>query len=103
MIGAGILSTGGRHGCRLLQESANGGDIALAVGVGEDPVVADAVKAGRENMQQEAAHELFGAQGHRFVARAPLLAVVLPPEADAPIIQRHETGVGDSHSMGVSG
>ena len=37
-------------------------------------------------MQQEAAHELLVLQGHRFVARAPVLAVVLPAEGDAAFI-----------------
>ncbi len=42
VIGAAISDRDGR---RLMQKSTNGGDIVLAVGVGEHPVVADAVKA----------------------------------------------------------
>ena len=70
-----------------MQQIASGGDIVLAVGVSEKAVVADAMKAGGQHVQQEAAHELFGAQGHGFVARPCVFAIVLPAEGDTTIIQ----------------
>jgi hypothetical protein len=73
-----------------MQKLASGGDVVLAVGVGEQPVVADAMEAGGQHVQQEAAHELLGRQGHRFVARAPVFAVVLPAEGDAALVERDE-------------
>ena len=73
-----------------MQKLASGGDIVLAVGVGEQAVVADAMKAGGQHVQQEATHELLGGQGHGFVARVSVFAVVLPAEGDAAIIQGHE-------------
>ena len=97
--GCGI---GGRWRCRLLQKHANGGDLGLAVGIGEQSVVADAMEAGRQHVQQEAAHELVGHQCHRFVARAALGAVVLPAECNAAIIRGEEARVGDRHPMGVA-
>lgn len=36
---------GGQLRCRPIQELASGGDVFLAVGVGEQPIVSDAVKA----------------------------------------------------------
>ena len=70
-----------------MQKLASGGDVVLAVGVGEKAIVADAMKARGQHVQQEAAHELVGLQGHGFVARAPVFAVVLPAEGDAAIVQ----------------
>jgi hypothetical protein len=48
--------------------------------------MADAMKTRWRHMQQEAIHELLGLQDHRFVARATVLAVVLPKEGDAAFI-----------------
>ena len=90
MIGAAVAGLSERRWRRLMQKIASGGDVALAVGVGEQAVVADAMKAGGQHVQQEAAHELFGGQGHGFVASAPVFAVVLPAERDAAIVQCHE-------------
>lgn len=86
-----------------MQKLASSGDVCLAVGVGEQPVVTDAVKARRQHVQQEAAHELVGGQAHSFVARASMFAVVLPAEGDAAIVQGDEPGVGDRDPVGISG
>ena len=60
VTGAAIAGGRGKHGRRLLQESTNGSDVVPAVSIGEDPVVADAVKAGRQDVDQESADELGG-------------------------------------------
>ena len=86
----------------LMQKIASGGDVVLAVGVGEKAVVADPMKARGQHVQQEAAHELIGLQGHGFVARASVFAVVLPAEGDATIIEGEKPRVGDRHPMGVA-
>jgi len=87
VIGAAVAGGSGRRWRRLMQKIASGGDVVLAVGVGEQAVVADAMKAGGQHVQQEAAHELLGRQTHRFVACASVFAVVLPAEGDAAIVQ----------------
>jgi hypothetical protein len=46
VIGAAIAGVSGRRWRRLMQKVASGGDIVLAVGVGEQPIVTDAMKAG---------------------------------------------------------
>ena len=73
-----------------MQQLARRGDLGFAVGVGEHPIVADAMKAGGQHVQQEAAHELLGPQGHSLVARVAVFAVVLPAEGDAAIITSEE-------------
>ena len=90
VIGATIAGVRGKGEHRLTQKIASSGDVVLAVGVGEQAVVADAMKAGGQHVQQEAAHELFGGQCHGFVASAPVFAVVLPAECDAAIVQGDE-------------
>ena len=66
VIGAALAGISGWCGHWLMQQLPSGRDISLAVGVGEQTVMADAVKAGRQHVQQEAAHELLGRQAHRF-------------------------------------
>jgi hypothetical protein len=46
VIGAVVAGVSGKHWYRLMQKIASGGDIVVAVGVGEQAVVADAVNAG---------------------------------------------------------
>lgn len=75
---------------RLMQKLAGGRDVGLALGVCEQAVVTDAVKASGQHVQQEAAHELWRGERHGFVASAALGAVVLPAERDAAIVERHE-------------
>ena len=101
VIGAGIAGLSGRRWRRLMQKIASSGNVVLGVGVGEQAVMADPMKARGQHVQQEAAHELRGRQGHRFVARPSVLAVVFPAEGDATIIQGQKPRVGDRHPMGV--
>jgi len=74
VIGAGIAGLSGRHWRRLMPKIASSGNVVLAVGVGEQAVMADPMKARGQHVQQEAAHELRGRQGHRFVARPSVLS-----------------------------
>ena len=58
-----------RRGGDNVQQFACLREMLAAPGVGEQPVVADAVKAAGQHVQQEAAYELVGPEGHRLVAR----------------------------------
>ena len=69
-----------------VQQLAHQREVGLRRTVGQQPVVADAMEAAGQHMQQEAAHELAGLQRHRLVARAALGAVVLPAEGDAALV-----------------
>ncbi len=94
-----------RFGCsgNDVQQLARSGEMLPPSGIGEQPVVADAVKATGQNVQQEAAHELVGAERHGLVARLPRAAVVLPAEGDATFVKREQPLVGDRHSVRVAG
>ena len=49
-----------------LQQLAAAGDFILGVAVGQEAEVADADKAGRQDVEEEAAEELDGVEGERF-------------------------------------
>jgi hypothetical protein len=55
-----------------LEQCASGGEMLLACGIGEEAIVADAMEAAGEHVQQEAAHELCVAQSHGLVASVTL-------------------------------
>ena len=53
--------------------------------VGEIALVADAMKAGGENVEQEAPDELFGVERHHLAL--VVVTIVLPEEADPAVGQ----------------
>ena len=58
------------------------------------------LKAARQHMQQEAAHELLGLQAHHLLAR--VVAVVLPVKADLIVGEVNQAMVGDGNPMRVA-
>ncbi len=85
-----------------MQEFAGLGELLAASGVREQAIMADAVEATGQNVQQEATHELVGREGHRLVARLAGDAVVLAAKGDATFIEGEQAGVRDRHPMGVA-
>jgi len=67
--------------------------------VGEEAEVADAHEAGRQQVEQEAAQELFDSQGHESL----LVAVggISPSEGDVATGERDQPAVGDGDAMSV--
>ena len=55
--------------------------------------MADAVKAVRQGMQQEAPDELVGIERHAFLLAA--MAMVTPAECDFAVFHADEPGIGD--------
>ena len=85
-----------------MQQFASSCNLGLAIGVGEQSVMAAAMKARRQHMQQEEAHELLRLQRQGFLARAAVFAVVLPAEGDAAIKLSDEPRVGDGDPVRVA-
>ncbi len=54
--GLGVIGLGGRHGEQL----AGTGDVSSAPAIGKEPVMADAVETGRQDVDKKAADELAG-------------------------------------------
>src|SRR4029079_14060912 len=80
----------GRGGCGRLrlfcggwrgEQLARARDVGSTVGFGKQPVVPDAVKALGQNVDEEAADELVGCEGHSLVTGRPIEPIVLVPEA----------------------
>ena len=85
---------------RHVQQPPTKLQIGAPPGPGQEAEVADAVEVRRQDMQQEAAHELVGGQAHGLPAM--LLAIVLPTEPDHAVVDRHEAVVGEGDAMGVA-
>ena len=60
----------------------------------------DAVKSVGQAVDQEAANELVGLQGH--VARCVAVAIILPAEGHAGVVGAHQSAVGDGDAVGVA-
>lgn len=58
-------------------------DFIVASAIGEKAIVADAVKAVRQGVQEKATHELIGIKRHHF--GLAILPIVLPGKAHLPI------------------
>ena len=71
-----------------------------AMAVGEEAEVADAMEAGRQDVEEEPAHELVGLERHHLAAA--FLPVILPEEADGVVGHGDEAAVGDGDAMGVA-
>jgi hypothetical protein len=83
-------------------EFAGAGDVLGTRAAGEEAVVADAVEAMRQDVDEEAADELVGCEGHDLLPFATLGAIVLPLEGDAVAVERNQPAVGDGDAMGVA-
>ena len=59
------------------------GDFIVAPAIGEEAIVADAVEAVRQGVQEKATHELIGIKRHHF--GLAILPIVLPGKAHLPI------------------
>src|SRR5262245_32029053 len=61
------------------------------------------MEAGREHVEQEAAHELACVEAHDLAAVTAVRAIVLPAEADMAFVEVKQAAVGDGDAMGVAG
>src|SRR5260370_19229641 len=69
--------------------------------VGEEAEVANANQALGQNVEEEASKELVGGNGHGLLLAA--VSIVSPAEADAIVLEGHETMVGDGDAVGIAG
>ncbi len=73
----------------------------VATKFGEKAVVADAMKAFRQDVDEEASDELVSTERHRLPAGAAVLAIVLPAEGDVAFIGSNEPSVRDRRTMRI--
>src|SRR5437879_6252709 len=96
-----IAGRGRRRRLGDSQQTAAMGQVGGAPAVGEIAVVADAMEAVRQNVEQEAADELVGAKGHHLLL--VVVAIILPAEADPALGKTDKAAVGDGNAMGIAG
>jgi len=77
-------------------------ELVGAMAVGEYAVVTDAMEAGWEDVEQEAAHELANVETHDLAAMTAVLAIVLPAETDMGRVEIEQTAVGDRDAMRIA-
>ena len=89
-----------RRGCRDCDQLPAEGDFLGAMAIAEKTVMADAVKAIRQGVQQETPDKLVGRQGHDFAL--VVMAVIAPAKTD--LIARHvdQPAVRDSDAVRVT-
>ena len=96
-LGIGGIVAGLRHG----KQFAGSRDVAGARAAGEQAVVADAVEAVRQDVDQESADELAGGECHDLLTIAPLGAIVLASEGDIGAVAGDQPAVGDGDAVGM--
>jgi hypothetical protein len=100
-VGVGGLRFGGdATSGRLTQGVATAGEELGAAAVGEEPVVADAHEALRQDVEQEASNKLLKRkrEGSRSAA-----TVVLVAKGDGVVSDMEDPVVGDRDAVGVAG
>src|SRR6266567_7044481 len=98
--GAGIA--GLDMGCLDVEQLTRLRDVVGASGVCEEAVVADAMEAAGQDVDEEAADELVDGERHHLSPFAPLGPVVLPPEGHAVVVERDEPAVGDGDTVRIA-
>ena len=88
-------------GCGCCEQLTAEGEFGAAVAIGEIAVMTDAVEPVGQDMEEEAADELFGGKRHHLLSAA--VAVVCPAEAHAAVFEREQPAVRDRHAVGVAG
>src|SRR5690349_3157459 len=76
------------------------GELGGTPAVGEIAVVADAMEAVGQDVEQEAADQLIGAKGHHLLL--VVVAIILPAEADPALGKTDQTAVGDGDAMSIA-
>ncbi len=90
-------------GLLATEQLAGACDVVGAGGLGEQAVVADAVEALGQDVDEEAADELVCCEPHHFVAIGAFEPIVLVFEADTVVVERDQPAVGDGDAVGVAG
>src|SRR6516165_7978411 len=84
------------------EQLTRAGNAIGAIALGEEAVVADAMQAFWQHVDEEASDELVGSQRHLLVPIVALDAVVLPLEGNALLVEGDQAAVGDGNAVGVT-
>ena len=103
LVGLGTAVIPGLGLCRRhVQQAARSSDVVGAGAAGKQAVVANAVEAVRQDVDQEAADELVGRERHDLLAITTIGTIVLPSEGDAGAVTGDQPAVGDGDAVGIA-
>jgi len=77
--------------------------VVVADGVGEKAVVSDTVESMWQDVDEEAADELVGIEGHGFVSVSLFSPVIFVFEGNAMITLGYQAVVGDGDAVSIAG
>lgn len=89
-----------RRWVRRRQQSPDGDQPGSAAAIGEEPIMADSVKAVGQAVEQEAPDELVRVERHQPGRVA--MAVIAPAEGHVRIVGADQTAVGDGDPVGIA-
>ena len=92
----------GQMGGVETEAGAAGGELVLAVTVGQDAVIANATELRRRDMGQETADEFVGGQRHDLLDRRAGFSVVKILEGDRPLVDAENPVIGDGDAVDVA-
>ena len=98
LIAIGVIGFGGGN----IEERSTQRELVSSVPIRKQSVVADAMKAIRQDMEQEAAHELPNSQPHHLILVVAVVPVILPAKADMRVCEFEQPTVADGDTMGVA-
>ena len=78
------------------------GDIGCAVAIAEEPVMADAMLAFREHMDEEPTDKLSRLQRHGGVSSGALDTIIFYTEGDATLVHTDQSAIGNRNPMRIS-
>ena len=78
-------------------------DVVRSTRASDETVMANAVEAGWQDMQEKAANELAGIERHGLEPVAAFDAIVLPLEGDALRVEHDEPRIRNGDAVGVAG
>src|SRR3954453_12244988 len=97
---SGLVSIVRRRGRADRKQPAAKGEFLGAMTIAEETVMADAMKAVRQGMQQETPNELIGRQGHHLALA--VMPVIAPTEADLPVRHVDRPAVRDGDAVRIA-
>ena len=78
-------------------------DVVGGGGLGQQAVVADAVEALGQDVDEESTDELVCGECHALVSISALDSVVFPLEGDAVLVECDQAAIGDGNAVGIAG
>jgi hypothetical protein len=98
---AGCAGFGGRlHRGRPVQQMPAPGEFLLPVTIAEEAVVANALEAVGQSVEEEPADELLPRQRHRFLP--VVVSIVFPLELNLTGVEVQQAMVGDGDAVGIA-